>query len=532
LTIPALARAALALLLLATPALAQSADDAPHAHPGPPSPSSATPAPADSTTKHQVTIDGKTLDLVATVTAIPLRDPSGKAQAEVVATSFILPSADPRTRPVTFAVNGGPGSGSAFLDLGALGPWRLPIGGDTIIPSTPPRLVDNQESWLPFTDLVFLDPPGTGWARVLGGEEVRKSVWSVNGDITALASAMRRWLEDNGRLGSPKLVVGESYGGFRGPRLVASLRDQGVGVGGLVLVSPVLDFGHRDEANDPWPWMTHLPSYAAIAQGARSRAAVADAESYAAGDYLLDFTRGLGDDDAVARMSERVAALAHLDPALVRRRAGRVDSATFLHERGLGNGTEGSYYDGLVTALDPFPEQAFAHAPDPVLDALRAPLGGAADALYRDRLHWHGEGQYRLLNDAVNRAWDYGQGRDPESTDALRGDLALDPTLRVVVAHGLYDLVTPYLASELLLQQVPARIAGDRLRLLVTPGGHMLYTQDASRAALRDAGQWAASAADAEPPGAAPSGATGSPPPGTAAGARGDAPAGEPAPAR
>ena len=279
-------RIALALLLaLAVPALAQGP------HPTPPAETGSSPAPADSTTRHQVTIGGKTFDLVATVSTIPIRTTDGKEPGEVVATSFTLPGADPRTRPVTFAVNGGPGASSAWLDLGALGPWRLPIQGGTISPSKPPVLVDNQESWLPFTDLVFLDPPGTGWARVLGGEDARKRLWSVDGDIAALAVAVRQWLEANGRLGSPKIVTGESYGGFRGPQLVSALRQQqGVGIGGLLLLSPVLDFGGRDRANDPWTWMTHLPSFAAIARDATSRDALQDVERYAAGDYLLDFT--------------------------------------------------------------------------------------------------------------------------------------------------------------------------------------------------------------------------------------------------
>ncbi len=414
-------RVALALLLtLASPALAQAP------HPAPPAETGSSPAPADSTTRHQVTINGKTLDLVATVSTIPIRTTDGKEPGEVVATSFTLSGADLLTRPVTFAVNGGPGASSAWLDLGALGPWRLPIEGQTISPSKPPMPIDNQESWLPFTDLVFLDPPGTGWARVLGGEEARKRLWSVDGDIAALAVAARQWLEANGRLGSPKIIVGESYGGFRGPRLIEALRQQqGVGIGGLLLLSPVLDFGGRDRTNDPWPWMTHLPSFAAIARGATNRDAVQDAERYAVGDYLLDFTRGEADADADARMSEHVAALAGLDPAFVRRRDGRLDAHTFLRERGRATGTAGSPYDGLITALDPFPAGS-EPASDPVLDSLRGPVGSAAMALYGDRLHWRGQGTYHVLNESVARDWDYGDDRDPQSTGALRRILALE----------------------------------------------------------------------------------------------------------
>ena len=165
---------------------------------------------------------------------------------------------------MTFAVNGGPGAGSAWLQLGALGPWRLPMQG--LAPSSPPALVDNDDTWLDFTDLVFIDPPGTGYSRlVAAGDEARRRFWSVDGDIDALAGVIRRWLVANGRLGSPKFIVGESYGGFRGPRLAKALAtEQGVGVSGMILVSPVLDFAPLSGGPaEPLSLLTRLPSYAA-----------------------------------------------------------------------------------------------------------------------------------------------------------------------------------------------------------------------------------------------------------------------------
>lgn len=418
----------------------------------------------------------------------------------MVATSFTLAGADPQTRPVTFAVNGGPGASSAWLDLGAIGPWRLPFAGAQISPSAAPHLVDNAETWLPFTDLVFLDPPGTGWARVLGGPDAQKTLWSVKGDISSLAVAIRSWLLDHDRLASPKIIAGESYGGFRAPLLVAALRqEQGIGIGSAIMLSPIFDFGHRADTVDPWSWMTRLPSYAAIARQARSRADVKDAEAYAAGDFLVDFTKGESDDAAVARMSDRVAQLTGLDPAVVRRHDGRIDPETFLKFRGRAHGTLGSLYDGTVTAIDPFPAGENAASSDAVLDTLRGRLGSAAMMLYRDRLHWRGQGPYHLLADRIAHAWDYGSGPRPDSEQALRRDLALDSHLRALVVHGLYDLVTPYFATKLLLDQMPPTVTRDRVRLVVLPGGHMLYSRDASRAALRDAARWAVTGQDAVP---------------------------------
>ena len=151
---------------------------------------------------------------------------------------------DRNNRPVTFLFNGGPGASSAWLQLGDAGPWRISIDGDRAVASASPELLPNAETWLDFTDLVFIDPVGTGYSRfVAQGEEVRKRFFSVDGDVNSIALVIRRWLEKYDRLLSPKFVAGESYGGIRGPKIVRNLQtQQGVGVKGLILVSPVLDF--------------------------------------------------------------------------------------------------------------------------------------------------------------------------------------------------------------------------------------------------------------------------------------------------
>jgi len=481
------------VLLLSGPVLAQNiapavppaaslpAEDKPgDAKPGDPKPG------ADRTTRHHLSLPGRTLDFTATVSTIRLANPAGVVQAEVVTTAFQLAGAAPGTRPVTFAVNGGPGASSAWLNLGAIGPWRVPLGG--VLPSSPPAVVDNLETWLDFTDLVFLDPPGTGFSRVTGGDDARRGMQTVDGDIRMLASVVSRWLQAQGRLASPKFIVGESYGGFRGPKLARALLDQqGVGVRGLVLVSPVLDFNGRDAPWDPMRWVARLPSVAAAARGATGRAGLRDVEEYAAGDYLLDLVRGEHDADATARLSARVAALTGLDPALMRRRAGKPDFGAVLRERDPGR--VGSPYDATVTAADPFPSAANDNSPDPILDGLRAPLTGAMLDLYRTRLDWQPEGaparQYVLLSETLAREWDYGHGNSrPEAMTELRQYVALDPAARVLVVHGLTDLVTPYFASKLLLDGVPETVPPGRVELRAYGGGHMFYSRDASRHAL------------------------------------------------
>jgi carboxypeptidase C (cathepsin A) len=457
--------------------------------------------PANATTRHALELpDGRTLRFTATAGSLSLPGPQGAAQAELAYIAYRLNGAEPRSsRPVTFALNGGPGASSAWLQLGALGPWRLPIAGAAAVPSAAPELVPNAETWLGFTDLVFLDPVGTGYSGFLTGEEeVRRRLWSVEGDVRSLAAAVRRWLEEHGRVASPKFLVGESYGGFRVPRLARALQsEEGVGPSGLVLVSPALDLGGRSEAFDPLLWVGRLPTMAAAARAAAgeevTRAALAEVERYAAGDYLLDLVRGERDTEASARLGERVAAaLPGVDPGVARRRHGQVEPEEFLRELwrgrgpGPGRGAAGlvaSAYDASVAGADPFPLAARGgRHPDPLLDALLAPLAGAIRELYAGRLGWRpGDGRrYEVLNRDVARAWDWGpagRASRPEALGALRTALALDPRLRVLVAHGLFDLVTPYFATALLLDQIPERAGAERVRFAALPGGHMCSTR-------------------------------------------------------
>jgi len=445
--------------------------------------------PADSTTDQTVDLSGRTLRFKATAGSIPLNNgDDGSLIAEVAYVAFVM-SGDAR-RPVTFVFNGGPGAASAYLNLGAIGPWRLPL--DRIAISSPPQLVPNGETWLDFTDLVFIDPPGTGYSRIAAsGDDVRRRLWSVDGDADALAVFIRKWIEQEGRQTSVKFIAGESYGGFRAPKVARKLQGQGVGVRGLVMISPVLDFaGFGERQHAPMSWVAHLPSMAAAAldaKGQYSRDALREVERYAAGDYLLDFLKGERDSEAVARMSARVAALTGLDPALVKRLAGRVDGGTFQRELHRSQRLIGSVYDPNVTAFDPHPTSADSHYSDPVLDDTRAPITAAMTDLYQRVLNWRVERPYELLNHEVSSRWDWGRGRvGPEVMDDLRNNLAGDPQVRVLVVHGANDLVTPYFGSQLLLDQLPVYGSADRLKLAVYAGGHMFYNRDASRQAFRE----------------------------------------------
>ena len=195
--------------------------------------------------------------------------------------------------------------------------------------------------------------------------------------------------------------------------------------------------------------------------------------------------RGRADEDATARMVERVSELTGLDPLVVERAAGRIDSEAFARETLRADGRLISPYDATVASADPPPQGR--RAPDPVLDAMTAPLTSAMIAHYRDTLGWLPDRRYILLNGGASRAWDWGDGRgQPEAVGALERVLALDPEFRLLVAHGYTDLVTPYFASELILRQLPAFGPDGRVRQRNYRGGHMFYLREQSRRALRE----------------------------------------------
>jgi carboxypeptidase C (cathepsin A) len=447
--------------------------------------------PADSTTKQTVALPGRTLAFTATAGSIHLFNDKGEPQADVAYTAYQLDGADPHGRPVTFFFNGGPGAASAYLQLGATGPWRLPISGDAAISSASPDLVPNAETWLDFTDLVFIDPVGTGYSRfVATDEDVRKRFYSIDGDVNALAVVVRRWLEKSDRLLSPKFIVGESYGGIRVPKMVHELQtEQGVGVRGLILVSPVLDF-REYSGSSILQYVVSLPTMAAVAREAKgpvSRADIADVETYARGDFLGDLIKGEADTAATTRLADSVAALTGIDQALSRRLAGRFDVNEFRREFDRRDGKVTGRYDASVLGLDPDPDSSSSRFSDPSGDPLIAPLTSAAVDLITRKLNWRPDGSYHLLNGAVERSWDFGRGRSPaESISQLRQILALDPKLKLLVGHGLFDLATPYFGSKILLDQLPAYASPERVKLVVYPGGHMFYSRDGSRQALRN----------------------------------------------
>lgn len=450
------------------------------------------PLPADKSVKQTMVLGGKTLSYTATVGSLPVRDGKGKVIADVVFTAYTLDGAAPKTkRPVTFAFNGGPGAASVYLNLGAIGPKRVQFGAAGDAPSDSPALIDNPASWLDFTDLVFIDPVGTGYSRSLVDlETTKKTFFGVDSDVAYLSRVVFDWLVKNGRMASPKYVTGESYGGFRAPRITYALQTEyGVGVSGVVMVSPFLD-AKAEVGGDfsPMPWITSLPSMAAAElerQGKPIGAqAMAPIEAFARGDMVVDLLKGSSDEAAFNDLVTHVATYTGLDPRLVRTLGGRIDSQTYLRERRRAEGKIGSWYDSNVVADDPFPWSADRRSGDPILDSIIAPTTSAYVDFATRVVGWKAEGRYNALSGEVGENWEKNWFSSAESVTAFRKAVAADPKMKVLVVHGYGDLSCPYFVSRLVIDQMPKAAAG-RVRLSVYPGGHMFYSRPDSGAAFR-----------------------------------------------
>jgi carboxypeptidase C (cathepsin A) len=258
-----------------------------------------------------------------------------------------------------------------------------------------------------------------------------------------------------------------------------------------VLISPVLDFANFVPGpSDPFSFVTRLPSFAAAfreKKGPVARADLADVEKYAVGEYLQDWLRGPRDAAAVARMERGVSELTGLDPETARRFGGRISEWDFLREFERAAGKTLAFYDATIAAYNPSPTKSGTDALDPVATGFAGPFTSAIVGLYQRKLGWKIEDRYELLSETVNRSWNWAKGlTPPNALEDLRQMLALDPNFRVLVSHGLTDVQTPYFATQLELDQIPDYGAPGRLTLTVHPGGHMHYSRDETRVALRD----------------------------------------------
>lgn len=455
--------------------------------------------PEPQTTDHAIELGGRSLRYQARAATLSLLGGNAEVTAEVFYVAYTLQPEQGRNetsqRPVTFVFNGGPGAAAAYLHLGAMGPRVLATGADGSLLPSPQTLVDNPDTWLDLTDLVFVDPVGTGYSREAAGQKPR-SFWGVEQDASAMGAFVRLYLAQTGRTRSPVFLVGESYGGFRAALLSRTLQqDVGISPSGIVLVSPALEFALlRPDEFDILHYALELPSLAAVrlqrdgVAGQPFRDRLAEIERFALGDYLAALAGGLEVGGRAA--SRRVAEITGLPLDLVQRSFARISTGLFTKEFARARGNVLSPYDGLIETGDIAPQSPRDRGPDPILDRSVSALTSAFTAYIRDELGFRTDMSYRLLNGDVSRNWDYGISGSRQGYAGVMGDLqrarSLNPAMGVLIVNGYTDLVTPYMVSRYLLSQIGA-IAGARpVRSAVLDGGHMMYLRPDGRRALKE----------------------------------------------
>ncbi len=456
------------------------------------------------TTKHSLTIPDGELHYTVRTGEIPIPgEKEQNATARIFFTAYTLDNGSPEDRPLTFAFNGGPGAASVWLHLGALGPKIVSMPSDGSPPQPPARLQSNPLTWLRFSDLVFIDPVGTGYSRSQEQEKA-ESFWGLEEDIRSVGKCIRLYLTRQKRWLSPKYLVGESYGSTRAAALSTHLDETyGIRLNGIVLISPALDYATLDVHNGHiLPYALFLPSYAAgAAQHARGNAqenqSLSDllhtVEDFARGDYLQGLFQG---DDLSARDAERfyarTAEYTGLKPQLIQRCRGRISPwllrKELLREQTMLIGR----MDTGVTGLDPAQGSPFPKY-DPSLRPLFGPFSSAVNAYIRQDLQYESERVYEFLNPRVGRRWNWCQALQKDAlgqgyvnaADNLKEAMSINPALKVFLACGLFDLATPYFATQYTVNQMhlDPRIRKN-LELVRYPAGHMIYLRQQPRKQL------------------------------------------------
>jgi carboxypeptidase C (cathepsin A) len=445
-------------------------------------------------THHSINVDGKTINYTATVAQMPLKDASGETEAHIFYMAYTLDGADAAKRPVTFCFNGGPGSASLWVHLGGMGPRSPKLQPNGAMPQPPYQLKDNQDTWLDKTDLVFIDPVGTGYSRAKNIEVARR-MNGVNGDIQSVGEFIRMYIVRNNREISPLFIAGESYGTFRAAGLAGYLIDRGIAFNGIVLIGTTLNLETIWSRSDDLVYELEFPTYAADAyyhkkaapdlQKKDLKAFLRDAETFAMGDYANALEKG---DTLTAAerktIIDKLVRFTGLDPQYVDDSNLRWDVAHYtrelLHDRhetigrydgrlagpsSLNVGETSEYDPSMTLILPPFTAM--------FTNYIRTELG------YKTDLYYYPTGGIQ--------SWDYGvQNGFGDTTSLLRNAMVKNPYMKVMVAAGYYDLATPYYAVEHtfnhmgLSPEMHKQITWDFYQ-----SGHMLYIDSDSHAKLR-----------------------------------------------
>ena len=459
-------------------------------------------------THHQVTVDGKLLKYTATAGRLPIRDMEGRTQAQMFFVAYTLDGADRATRPVTFSYNGGPGSASIWLHMGALGPRIVAMEPEGFMPRSPYHVIDNPNTPLAKTDIVMVDAVGTGYSRPADQDAARR-FWSLRGDIEAFGEFIRSYISTYDRWTSPLFLLGESYGTTRSAGLSGYLFDKGINFNGICLVSTVLDLGTIVFApgNDvPYPLL--LPTYTMIAayHHKLSPALMQDVDktrkeavAFAMGDYWNALNRG----DALtaeqrAAIAEKVAMYTGLPKQIVEMASLRIDVPTFTKWLLADEKLRVGRLDGRYKSPDPEPGISPNSFADPASSAMQGPFTMTFNAYVRNELGYKVDMPYYTSADESGVfSWSFAQGdealgRDgfnvgyPQTSSLLRQALTQNPYLKVLVVEGYYDLATPFLGADYTMDHLDL-LPHYRKNISFQQyySGHMVYIDQKSHAKMK-----------------------------------------------
>ncbi|HSE31704.1 MAG TPA: hypothetical protein VLA93_09000 [Pyrinomonadaceae bacterium] len=449
-------------------------------------------------TKHEIRAGSRVLRYTATTGMMPIKNREGETEARMFFMAYTLDDAGNRNRrPLTFSFNGGPGSASVWLHLGAIGPKRVKMNADGSMPAPPYELVDNDQTWLAGSDLVFIDPVGTGYSRA-ARPDLASRFFGLAGDIESVGEFIRMYLTRNERWTSPLFLAGESYGTTRASALSEYLIQRGIALNGIMLISTIMNFETTNfAAGNDLPYALYLPSYAATAwyhkklpsdlQSKSVQQIVAEVEQWAGTDYLIGLQKGnqLTSQER-QELSNKLARYTGLDSRFVDNANLRVSLNLFRKEllrnekRSIGrlDARFKGYDANLATDSPEF---------DASETAIRPPYTSTFNNYVRSELGYKSDLEYYILGGGITSPWNWGTNNNYVDTSvALRTALARNPYLKVFVAMGYYDMATPYFAAHYTLQHIsldPALLKN--ISTSYYEAGHMMYIDEKSLSKLR-----------------------------------------------